>query len=84
MANQQILQWAAQHNYPAIQFVGVSPVKLYPVQGLPPATRLLKYAIGIDGCKDNKMFWETAICLASSDMINGLSNYIESLESASC
>ncbi len=79
MIKAQLLQWASEHKYPAIRFTG-SPVKLYPVQGLPDVTQPMKYAIGIDGCKENKMFWETAIRMGNDDMISGVPAYIDAQE----
>ena len=73
-----LLLWAAQHNYPALEFTGAKPVKLHPVQGLPEATQFIKYAIGFpDG--DNKTRWETAVHLGKDDMIDGLIAHIKSL-----
>lgn len=74
-----LLPWAAQYNYPALEFTGGKPVKLHPVPGLPDAIQPMKYAIGLNGCKDNKVFWETAVNLGNEDMIDGLLLHIKSL-----
>lgn len=80
ITREDLREWSAEHNYPAIQFVGIQPVKLYPVPGLPRAVQPLKYAIGIGECKDNKMLWDVAIGTGSKDMIDGLLVYINSLK----
>jgi len=79
ITREDLRTWAADHNYPAIQFGGIQPVKLYPVRGLLPAVQPLKYAIGIGQSKDNKLFWGVAIGTGSKDMIDGLLVYINSL-----
>jgi hypothetical protein len=86
MTRNELLKWAKAHSYPAIQFVGIQPVKFYPVQGLPTVTQPMKYAIGVEGCRDNKMFWSAAIGMGNVDMINSLVAYIEACEGekASC
>lgn len=74
-----LLLWAAQYNYPALAFTGVTPMPLHPVQGLPPVTQLIKYVIGFPGSKNNKQSWETAVHSGKEDMIDGLLAYIKSL-----
>lgn len=74
-----LLLWAAQHNYPALAFTGVTPMPLHPVQGLPPVTQLIKYAIGFPGDKNNKRSWENQVNLGKEDMIDGLIAHIKSL-----
>lgn len=73
-----LLPWASQYNYPALTFAGIKLVKLE-VWGLPPVTQPLWYSIGLDGCKENKFFWETAIQLGTDDMVDGLLVHIKSL-----
>lgn len=78
-SREDLLLWAAQYNYPALAFTGVTPMPLHPVQGLPPVTQLIKYAVGVEGCKNNKTLWEIAIHSGKDDMINGLLAHIGSL-----
>jgi len=78
-SREDLLLWAAQYNYPALSFTGVEAVRLHPIQGLPPAIQPMKYAVGIEGCKDNKTLWEIAIHLGKDDMIEGLIAHIKSL-----
>jgi hypothetical protein len=78
MTRNDLLKWANEHHYPAFQFRGATPVKLYPVRGLPNVIQSMKYAIGVEG-SDNKLSWETAILLGNDDMISGLLAYIDSL-----
>jgi hypothetical protein len=75
---EDLLKWAKEHNYPALRFTG-APVELHPVKGLPDVTQPMRYAIGVDGYKDNKMFWEAAIRMGNDDMISGVSEHIKSL-----
>lgn len=56
----ELLNWAAQNNYPAITFKGE-----------------MRYAIGVPGYADNKMFWDTAILMGSDDMINAATKAVE-------
>jgi hypothetical protein len=79
MTREELLKWAAEHKYPALRFTGLESVKLHPVQGRPEVVQPMKYAIGIDGCKDNKMFWEVAIRTGKDDMVNGVLEHIKSL-----
>lgn len=78
-SREDLLLWAAQYNYPALAFTGVTPMPLHPVQGLPPVTKLIKYAIGFPGYKNNKGSWETAVHSGKDDMIDGLIAHIKSL-----
>lgn len=78
-SRKDLLPWAAQHNYPAFSFTGIESVELYPVQGLPPAIHPMKYAVGVDGSKENKSSWETAAQFGSDDMIEGLLAHINTL-----
>ena len=55
----ELLNWAAQHGYPAITFRGK-----------------MRYAIGVAGCVENKMFWKSAILMGNEDMINAAIAYI--------
>lgn len=78
-SREDLLPWAAQHNYPVLNFTGSNPVLLYPVQGLPSVIQPLKYTIGFPGYKHNKRSWENAINLGKDDMIDGLLKHIKSL-----
>jgi hypothetical protein len=78
-SREDLLLWAAQHNYPTLRFTGVKAVRLHPVQGLPPAIQPMKYAVGMEGCKDNKTLWEIAVHQGKDDMIDGLLMHIKSL-----
>lgn len=78
-SREELLLWAAQYNYPALNFTGVKPMKLHPVQGLPEAIQLIKYAIGFPGGNDNKTLWEIAVHGGKDDLIEGLLAYIKSL-----
>ena len=78
-SREELLPWAVQYNYPALAFTGVTPMPLHPVQGLPPVTQLIKYAVGFEGCKSNKRLWETAVHAGKDDMIDGLIAHIKSL-----
>lgn len=80
MTNQQILQWAERHGYPAITFYG-KPVRLHPVQGLPDVVQPMKYAIGVMGAgRENKVLWASAVALGNADMMSGLAAFIEEQE----
>lgn len=78
-SREELLPWAVQYNYPALAFTGVTPMPLHPVQGLPPVTQLIKYAIGFPGDKNNKRSWENQVNLGKEDMIDGLIAHIKSL-----
>lgn len=73
----EILKWAAQHKYPAIVFPGGSPTELDPVQGLPPVTKHITYAIGVAGYRGNKTLWEIAIRTGRDDLVEGVAAYIQ-------
>jgi hypothetical protein len=65
----KLLSYAAEHGYPAIQFLGeVKPC--YPVQGLPDCERPMKYAIGFGKDNGNKELWQFAVVHGNDDMIN--------------
>lgn len=78
-SREDLLPWAAQHNYPVLNFTGSNPVLLYPVQGLPSVIQPIKYVIGTSECKHNKRSWEKTIPLGKDDMIDGLLKHIKSL-----
>lgn len=78
MTHEDLLKWAKEHKYPAIAFYG-KPVKLHPVPGLPPAIQPLRYAIGIQGNKNNKRLWEVAVLVGRDEMIEALMEHINSL-----
>jgi len=57
----ELLNCAAQNNYPAITFRGK-----------------MRYAIGVDGYNDNKMFWEQSVLMGNDDMVNAAIEAIKS------
>lgn len=80
MARDELLRWAEQYNYPALTFSS-KPVKLHPVQGLPPAIAPIRYAIGVEGGTDNSILWEVAIAVGKNEMIEALVAHIGEIES---
>lgn len=72
-----LLNWAHEHSYPAITFVGKT-IKHYPVQGLPDYIAPIKYHIGFEGNKGNKDLWEINTMIGDDDLISAAIACIES------